>query len=123
LVLVSARERSGRARRDEIVIIRWRDIPAQVNGRRGDERHQVVLPRRFQRSIDEAAMRAGKKSANEYIAEWRRETRTLGPGVDVRATVDAIATGFDAALSREELQRYVAAEGWDPDRSRERSDG
>ena len=82
-----------------------------------------MLPRRFQRSIDEAAMRAGKKSANDYIAEWRRETRTLAPDVDLRASVNEIASAFDAALSREELQRYVAAEGWDPDRSRNPTDG
>lgn len=117
------RVRPGRVRGDEIVVIRWRDIPAQVNGRRGDERHQVVLPRRFQRSIDEAAMHAGKKTANEYIAEWRRESRALDPGVDLRAAVDAIAAEFEAALSREALQRFVAADGWDPDRSGEPTDG
>ncbi len=121
---MSRRERSSRSRGDEIVVIRWRDIPAQVNGTCGEQRHQVVLPRRFQRSIDEAAMRAGKKSANDYIGEWRRETLPVAPGTDIRALVDALAAEFDATLSREALQRYVATGGWDPDSvARESIDG
>ena len=40
----------------EITVILWRDIPAQVNGRDGDERHQIILPGRFQKAIDRAAM-------------------------------------------------------------------
>ena len=63
-----------RNRGNEIVVILWRDIPAQVNGRVGEDRHQHILARRFQHAIDEAAMVAGKKTANEYVQEWRRET-------------------------------------------------
>jgi hypothetical protein len=95
-------------------VIRWRDIPAQVNGRRGDERHQIVLPRRFQRSIDEAAMRAGKRTANEYIAEWRRETIAVAPEADLGAAVARLAAEIDAALSREALGAFVRTGGFDP---------
>ena len=66
-------------RRSELVVISWRDIPAQVNARVGADKHQVVLPRRFQRAIDDAAMVAGKKTASEYVGEWRR---TLDDKVD-----------------------------------------
>ena len=43
----------------EIVVIMWRDIPAQINGRDGEAKHQVMLPHRFQKAIDRAAMVAG----------------------------------------------------------------
>ena len=61
----------------EIVVIMWRDIPAQVNGRDGDAKHQAMLPHRFQKAIDRAAMVAGKKTAQEYVAEWRRTSHPV----------------------------------------------
>jgi hypothetical protein len=103
-------------RANELVIISWRDIPAQVNGRAGDEKHQVVLPRRFQRAIDEAAMVADKKTASEYVGEWRRTPLPLGSdGIEVAAEREAEA--LDAAFPRERLQRFVDNGGWDPDPS------
>ena len=59
---------------NQLVVISWRDIPAQVNAQAGRRRHQVVLDERFQQAIDRAAMVAGKKTAHEYVAEWRRHS-------------------------------------------------
>jgi Virulence factor len=104
---------------DQIVVISWRDIPAQVNGSSGTDKHQVVLPRRFQRAIDEAAMVAGKKSASDYVAEWRRRARPLPEtegGVDVEAAAEAEADRLKAEFPAERLSAYVATGGWDPDR-------
>ncbi len=106
--------RASARRADAIVVIWWRGIPAQVNGNRGEERHQVVLPRRFQRAIDEAAMRAGKRAANDYIAEWRREAIVVAADVDLATEVARIAAEFDATLSREALAAYVRTGGYDP---------
>ena len=60
---------SGRRRRGgpALKIIKWRDIPAQINGTVGDRKVQVELPPRFQKAIDRAAMIADKKDANSYI--------------------------------------------------------
>ncbi len=57
-----------------MVVISWRDIPAQVNARSGEERHQVLLPYRFQKAVDRATKVAGKKTAHEHVAEWRRRS-------------------------------------------------
>jgi hypothetical protein len=100
----------------ELIIISWRDIPAQVNARVGTEKHQVVLPRRFQRAIDEAAMIAGKKTASEYVGEWRRTSLAIPAAEDgIEATAVAEARRLDDAFPRERLQRFVANGGWDPD--------
>jgi hypothetical protein len=99
----------------ELVVISWRDIPAQVNARAGAEKHQVVLPRRFQRSIDEAAMVAGKKTANEYVGEWRRTSLGVPAGDGIVAAAEAEARRLDDAFPRERLQKFVANGGWDPD--------
>ena len=102
-------------RGSELVVILWRDIPAQVNARAGAEKHQFVLPRRFQRAIDDAAMVAGKKTANEYVGEWRRTALPL-PGAEpvIARAAEAEAARLDAAFPRERLQQFVANGGWDP---------
>jgi hypothetical protein len=96
-----------------LVVIFWRDIPAQVNAGSGAEKHQVILPRRFQRAIDDAAMVAGKKTASEYVGEWRRVAIAVaaddGPGL--RAAAETEAQRLDEAFPRERLQELVANGG------------
>ena len=67
---------------NELVIISWRDIPAQVNGGAGETKRQQILSHRFQKAIDRAAMVADKKTASEYVAEWRRSTIALPADFD-----------------------------------------
>jgi hypothetical protein len=108
-------------RGNELVVISWRDIPAQVNARSGADKHQVVLPRRFQRAIDDAAMIADKKTAGEYVGEWRRTSLSLPPGPDgIDSAAEQEAHRLDVAFPRERLQRLVANGGWDPDRTEPR---
>jgi hypothetical protein len=61
-----------------LTTIWWRDIPAQVIAKDRRQAHKVVLHPRFQVAIDRAAMKAGKKTANDYIEEWRRDARECG---------------------------------------------
>jgi hypothetical protein len=99
-----------------LVVIFWRDIPAQVNAGAGDDKHQVILPRRFQRASDDAAMVAGKKTANEYVGEWRRESVAIADGADgMKAAAEQEARRLEAAFPRERLQQFVANGGLDPD--------
>ena len=58
-----------------LIIISWRDIPAQVIVKRGRETAKVQLSARFQEAVDRAAMRAGKGSSDAYLADWRRTPR------------------------------------------------
>ena len=103
-------------RGNELVVISWRDIPAQVNARAGAEKHQVVLARRFQRAIDDAAMVAGKKTASEYVGEWRRASLEIPTGLDeIAAAAEREAKRLDEAFPKDRLQRFVANGGWDPD--------
>jgi hypothetical protein len=103
---------SRRRSSSELVVIMWRDIPAQVNGKDGDERHQVMLPHRFQKAIDRAAMVAGKKTAQEYVGEWRRTNHPLvGEFV---ACVESTAAAIEREFTNERLHVLVANGGWDP---------
>jgi hypothetical protein len=55
-----------------LMIIYWRDIPAQVMAREGRRSAKRELPERFSQAIDRAAMRAGLHESDAYLAQWRR---------------------------------------------------
>lgn len=102
-----------RRRRAQLVVIYWRDIPSQVNGMAGGEKHQVLLKPRFEKAIDRAAMKAGITTASAYVAEWRRETRPAGE--DITAEAKALAAELEEAFPLERLDDYVANGGFAPD--------
>ena len=102
----------GRRSGNEVIVILWRDIPAQINGRVGEERHQAILPHRFQKAIDRAAMVAGKKTAQEYVGEWRRTSYPLTG--ELVETIDAIAASIEVEFTNERLHTLVDNGGWDP---------
>ena len=52
-----------------LIVISWRDIPAQVIVKRGREAAKVQLSQRFQEAVDRAAMRACKGSSDAYLAD------------------------------------------------------
>lgn len=96
-----------------IVIIKWRDIPAQVNAQFGRERFQLVLSAKFQRAIDRAKRKAHIYTAEEDVAQWSRETLPLEGTMEdaARAVVDRL----EAQYSREHLGRLAYAGGWEKD--------
>jgi hypothetical protein len=97
---------------NEVIVVMWRDIPAQITGKLGAEKHSVVLPHRFQKAIDRAAMIAGKKTAQDYVGEWRRTTHPLTG--ELVATIDTTAASIEAEFTNERLHALVANGGWDP---------
>jgi hypothetical protein len=107
---------SGRRRRGgspSLKIIKWRDIPAQVNGTSGDQKVQVELPPRFQMAIDRAAMVSDRKDANSYIEEMRQEVLPL-EGDDVQAAVAALVASIEAEFTPDRLTEFVRCGGLDP---------
>jgi hypothetical protein len=97
-----------------LTVIWWRDIPAQVIAKDRRQAHKIVLHPRFQVAIDKAAMKAGKKAANDYIEEWRREGRPCGDDLEAEATGEAAR--LEAAYTRDVLARIVASGGIDSER-------
>jgi hypothetical protein len=95
-----------------LTIIGWRDIPAQVVGKRGRETAKAQLSPRFQDAVDRAAMRAGKGSSDAYLADWKRsDPRPCGD--DIHAEVAAEAARLEARYTDEDLERLVRAKGLD----------
>jgi hypothetical protein len=105
--------RADRAARDasvaELTVIAWRDIPAQVVARRGRERASVQLGERFQEAIDLAATRVGLIGTDEYLSEWRRDTRPCGE--DLEAEAAAEAARIEARFDDDRLMALARAGG------------
>lgn len=97
-----------------LIVISWRDIPAQVVGRRGRETAKAQLSARFQEAVDRAAMRAGRGSSNAYLADWKRSA-PRPCGEDITAEVAAEAARIEARYSDESLERLVRSKGIDAD--------
>lgn len=99
-----------------LIVISWRDIPAQVIVKRGREAAKVQLTHRFQEAVDRAAMRAGKGSSDAYLADWRRSApRPCGD--DLQAEASAEAARLEARFTDEDLERLIRAKGVDGTRS------
>jgi hypothetical protein len=101
--------RSGRDR-PQLTVIYWRDIPAQVKARAGRNRVSVPLPDRFMVAVDRAATIAGKTTTDEYIAEWREETRDCGP--DLEGEAQSEASQLDERFPIELINSYASNGGW-----------
>jgi len=91
-------------------IVYWRDIPAQVIVRRGRQSEKRELPERFIQAIDRAAMRAGLRESDAYLAQWRRgEPEPCGD--DMAAEADAAFAALVQAYDDARLDALVRNEG------------
>ena len=96
-----------------VIVISWRDIPAQVIVKRGRDAAKVQLSPRFQEAVDRAAMRAGKGSSDAYLADWARSApRPCGD--DLEAEAAAEAARLEARYTDEDLERLIRAKGVQP---------
>ena len=102
--------RNQRAR-SELVVILWRDIPAQVTARSGRNKMAIELPGRFQTAIDRAAMVSGKQTYDQYIEEWRRTTKPGGE--DVEAEAESAAALLESEYPIDRLSRLAANGGFE----------
>jgi Virulence factor len=99
-----------------LIIISWRDIPAQVIVKRGREAAKVPLSQRFQEAVDRAAMRAGKGSSDAYLADWQRSA-PRPCGEDLQGEAAAEAARLEAQFTDEDLERLIRAKGVDANRN------
>jgi hypothetical protein len=93
-----------------LTIISWRDIPAQVIGKRGRETAKVQLSPRFQEAIDRAAMRAGKGSSDAYLADWKRSA-PQSCADDIAVAAAAEAARIEARFTDDDLERLIRSKG------------
>jgi Virulence factor len=99
----------------EVIVVSWRDIPAQVIVKAGRRTAKRPLPDRFQEAIDRAAMRAGLRDTDAYLGEWRRVSAGAC-GDDLETEADRVAGRLEADYPSERLRELVANGGLEPNR-------
>ncbi|HEU4987175.1 MAG TPA: virulence factor [Rhizobiaceae bacterium] len=94
----------------DLIIVYWRDIPAQVIVRKGRQNAKRELPLRFTEAIDMCAMRIGARDTDAYLAEWRRGD-PVPVGDDLESEADKALASIDAEFTDERLKALVKAGG------------
>ena len=94
----------------DLIVVYWRDIPAQVIVKKGRQNAKRELPIAFTEAIDMAAMRSGAAETDAYLAEWRKAD-PVPVSDDLEAEADKAVAEFEAAYDRERLVALVKAGG------------
>jgi cvfA/B/C family virulence factor len=92
-----------------LTVIWWRDIPAQVIAKDRRRASKVVLHPRFQVAIDKAAEKAGRRSMDDYIAEWHKEQQACGD--DLEAAANDEANRLEKEYTKARLEALIASGG------------
>lgn len=94
----------------DLIVVYWRDIPAQIIVKKGRANAKRELPLRFTEAIDMAAMRSGAAESDAYLAEWRKAD-PVPVGDDLEAEAEKAAADFDARYGQERLVALAKAGG------------
>ncbi len=94
----------------DLIVLYWRDIPAQVIVKKGRASAKRELPSRFIEAIDICAMRTGARDSDTYLEEWRKAD-PVAVGDDLQAEADKALAALDSAYDRQRLVALVQAGG------------
>lgn len=96
----------------ELIIVSWRDIPAQIIVRQGRKAERRELPEHFIQAVDQAAMTAGLKDSDSYLNEWKRAA-PVAVGDDLAAEADKAVADILARYPKERLVKLAQAGGFE----------
>jgi hypothetical protein len=94
----------------ELVVVYWRDIPAQVRAGSGRRAVRRELSPRFAEAIDIAAMQAGLRDTDAYLGAWRTGDPMPAEG-EVGAAVEALCAKLEADWPDARLAAVTASGG------------
>ena len=94
-----------------VIIVYWRDIPAQVIVGKGRQAAKVQLPERFEQAIDRAAMKIGAEGTDAYLSEWRKGTSHHVEG-DQTDIAKSEATRIETEYDQDKIKKLIANDGW-----------
>ena len=95
----------------DVVVVYWRDIPAQVIVGKGRAASKVQLPERFEQAIDRCAMKIGARDTDSYLAEWRKAAPYTVEG-EQAAVAASEAARLEAEFDAARLKSLIDTDGW-----------
>ena len=96
----------------DVIIVYWRDIPAQIIIGKGRRAVKRPLHERFEQAIDRCAMKVGAKDDDAYLAEWRKAAPFHREGEDV-AVAEAEKTRIEAEYTNDKLKTLIENDGFE----------
>jgi Virulence factor len=96
----------------DLILVYWRDIPAQIIVKKGRTTAKRELSLRFTEAIDMAAMRTGAAETDAYLAEWRK-AEPVPVSDELEAEADKAMAAVEAEYDRERLVALVKGGGKD----------
>lgn len=94
----------------DVVVVYWRDIPAQVIVGKGRRATKIQLTERFEQAIDRAAMKSGAASTDDYLADWRKAASYRVDGSD-EDVATAEAARLEAEYDKDRLMILINNDG------------
>jgi Virulence factor len=94
----------------DLIIVYWRDIPAQVIVKKGRANAKRELSLRFTEAIDMCAMRIGARDTDAYLAEWRKGD-PVPVSDELESEADRAMAEIEASYTKEKLVELVKAGG------------
>ena len=95
----------------DVIVVYWRDIPAQVIVGKGRKASKVQLPERFEQAIDRAAMKIGAEDTDSYLAEWRKSPPYVVDG-EQSEVARLEANRIDTEYNQEKIKLLIRNDGW-----------
>lgn len=96
----------------QLIVVYWRDIPAQVIARAGRDMAKRELDQRFITAIDACAMKAGMAGTDDYLEQWRKgDPEPCAEDLD--AVADQAVKDLEEAYTRERVKALVHAGGFE----------
>lgn len=96
----------------DLIVVYWRDIPAQVIVKKGRKTARRELSLRFTEAIDMCAMRVGARDTDSYLAEWRRAD-PIPVSDDLETEAEKARSDLEETYTDERLKALVKAGGHD----------
>jgi hypothetical protein len=94
----------------EYQVTSWRDLPSLVVAREGETVTKAPLAPRFQEAVDDAAMRLGETSSDDYLAGWTRGEWVAADGTP-HEVCDRVVAELEEQWSADRLAEYLDAIG------------
>ena len=95
----------------EVVVVYWRDIPAQVIIGKGRKAKKKQLSERFEKAIDRCAMKAGATGTDSYLRDWRK-IRIEGGDGNADEILKKITATLEDELNNDVLKSLIDTSGW-----------
>lgn len=110
-VIETWQDEVGENQMADVVVVYWRDMPAQVIVGRGRRGVKLPLPERFEQAIDRAAMKSGAAESDDYMAGFRKAAAVPVEGSDQEAA-EAMVSMIDTDYDLDRIKTLIANDGW-----------